>query len=110
MAVLLPPDWPVTTLQPHFAAPIDLEREVGAALARPLQSLRLTELASQHARVCIVFTDAARACPDHSLVPAILNELEAAGLSDDHITLLCATGLHRASTRGEDREVGAGGG
>ncbi len=101
MAVLLPPDWPVTTLQPHFAAPIDLDREVGAALAVPLQSPRLNELVSQHARVCIVFTDATRACPDGGLVPAILNELEAAGVSDDHITLLCATGLHRASTRAE---------
>lgn len=97
----LPPDWPVTILEPHFAAPINLEREVGAALADPLQSQRLTELANPHARVCIVFTDATRACPDQILVPAILRELAVAGVPDDHITLLCATGLHRASTREE---------
>ena len=96
-----PPDWPVTTLEPRFAAPIDLEHEIGAALTAPLHSRRLTELATPHARVCIVFTDATRACPDLILVPAILRELEAAGVSDDHITLLCATGLHRASTPDE---------
>jgi nickel-dependent lactate racemase len=31
-------------------------------------------------------------------VPAILAELEAAGVPDDQITLLCGTGMHRAST------------
>ncbi len=96
-----PTDWSVTTLEPHFAAPIDLEREVGAALADPLHSARLSELAALDARVCIVFTDATRACPDAILVPAILRELEIAGVADNHITLLCATGLHRASTREE---------
>lgn len=71
------------------------------ALAAPLQAGRLSGLASAHARVCIVFTDATRACPDHILVPAILRELETAGVRDGAITLLCATGLHRASTRDE---------
>ena len=66
-----------------------------------LLHLRLRALAAPQTRVCIVFTDATRACPDHVLVPAILRELEAAGVPDDHITLLCATGLHRPSTREE---------
>jgi len=48
--------------------------------------------------VCLVFTDATRACPDHILVPSILSELAAAGVPNDHITLLCATGVHRPST------------
>ena len=76
----------------------DLRLAVEAALAQPLQSKRLRDLTTQHARVCIVFTDATRACPDQILVPAILRELEAAGVLDDHITLLCAVGLHRPST------------
>ncbi len=99
--MILPTDWPVTTLEPHFAAPIELNREIGAALLTPLNSKRLTELATPDQRVVIVFTDATRACPDHILVPAILRELETAGVPDDHITLLCATGTHRASTRAE---------
>ena len=99
--MILPTDWSFTTLEPHFAAPIDLEREVGAALSAPLHSPRLTDLARPDQRIVIVFTDATRACPDHILVPAILRELEAAGVPDDHITLLCAIGTHRASTHAE---------
>ncbi len=70
-------------------------------MARPLSAPRLIDLASPSTRVCIVFTDATRACPDHLLVPAILRELNRAGVPDDHITLLCATGLHRPSTHEE---------
>jgi nickel-dependent lactate racemase len=66
-----------------------------------LSSPHLIDLASPSTRVCIVFTDATRACPDDVLVPAILRELERAGVPDDHITLLCATGMHRPSTREE---------
>jgi nickel-dependent lactate racemase len=61
----------------------------------------LIDLASPITRVCLAFTDATRACPDHILVPAILRELDRAGVPDDHVTLLCATGLHRPSTRAE---------
>jgi nickel-dependent lactate racemase len=61
----------------------------------------LIDLASPATRVCIVFTDATRACPDHIIVPAILRELDRAHIPDDHITLLCATGLHRPSTPAE---------
>lgn len=98
----LPPDWSLTTIEPNPATPLpDLRLAVEAALARPLQAQRLRDLASNHARVCIVFTDATRACPDQVLVPALLRELEGAGVPDDHITLLCAIGLHRPSTREE---------
>jgi nickel-dependent lactate racemase len=48
-----------------------------------------------------VFTDSTRACPDHLLVPALLAELEEAGVEDKDITLLCATGMHRPSTLAE---------
>jgi len=99
LAVKLPPDWSLTTIEPNPSAPLaDLRLAVKAALAQPLQSKRLQDFATQHARVCIVFTDATRACPDHILVPAMLRELESAGVPDDHITLLCAVGLHRPST------------
>ena len=95
----LPPDWSLATIEPNPSTPLaDLRLAVEAALTQPLQSKRLRDLATQHARVCIVFTDATRACPDQILVPAILRELDAAGVPDDHITLLCAVGLHRPSS------------
>lgn len=98
----LPTGWSLTTIEPNSSLPLpDLQSAVEAALARPLLSKRLQDLAANHARVCIVFTDATRACPDHVLVPALLRELAGAGVPDDHITLLCAIGLHRPSTREE---------
>ena len=75
----------------------------------PLGAPRLRDLAQPDVQVCLVFTDATRACPDEVLVPALLAELaarlsspkSAAGVPDANITLLCATGLHRASTPAE---------
>ena len=100
--VKLPPGWSLTTVEPNPSTPLpDLGAAVEGALAQPLSSPPLIDLASSTTRVCIVFTDATRACPDTVLVPAILRELAQAGVPDDHITLLCATGLHRPSTRAE---------
>lgn len=68
------------------------------ALEQPISSPPLCEIAKPGQHVCIVFTDITRACPDHLLVPALLSELAKAGVQDQDITLLCATGLHRPST------------
>ncbi len=98
----LPPDWSLTTIEPNPSTPLpDLRAAVEGVLTQPLHSPRLINLAAPSTRVCLVFTDATRACPDHILVPAILRELDQAGVPDDHVTLLCATGLHRPSTREE---------
>jgi len=85
----------------------DVEGAIARALANPINSQTLKELAKPEDTVCIVFTDITRASPDHLLVPAILAELEAAGVRDDHITLLCGIGMHRQSTL-EERVVKVG--
>ncbi len=76
----------------------DVERAIDKALAAPINSPPLSELAKQGDIVCIVFTDITRNTPEHLLVPALLAELNAAGVRDEDITLLCGTGLHRPST------------
>jgi nickel-dependent lactate racemase len=76
----------------------DVERAITQALAHPINSPPLKELAKPDSTVCIVFTDITRASPDHLLVPPILAELKAAGVRDEGITLLCGTGLHRPSS------------
>ncbi len=76
----------------------DVPAAVRQALASPVNSPTLRELAKPGDRVCIVFTDITRASPDHLLVPPMLEELEAAGVSDEAITLLCGIGMHRPST------------
>jgi nickel-dependent lactate racemase len=79
----------------------DPKSAVAAALGNPLGSQPLRKLAQAGTRVCIVFTDITRACPDHLLVPPMLMELKAAGVRDGDVTLLCGIGMHRPSTREE---------
>jgi lactate racemase len=82
--------------------PVADEKEaVAKALAHPVGSAPLTERVRPGDRVCIVFTDITRSCPDTLLVPPMLAQLKAAGVRDDHITLLCGIGMHRPSTREE---------
>ena len=89
----------VTVLKSKPMPPVaDPVAAIAEALARPVNSPRLSQMAKAGDRVCIVFTDSTRACPDHLLVPAVLKELEAAGVKDQDITLLCGIGLHRPST------------
>ena len=76
----------------------DVPAAVENALAEPINSPPLRELAREGDKVCIVFTDITRACPDHLLIPPMLRELHKAGVRKEDVTLLCGTGLHRPST------------
>jgi nickel-dependent lactate racemase len=71
------------------------------ALAHPVGCAPLSESVRAGERICIVFTDITRSCPDRLLMPALLAELEKAGVRDRDVTLLCGTGMHRPSTAEE---------
>jgi nickel-dependent lactate racemase len=87
----------------------DVPQAIQDSLAHPIGTLPIQELAKPGQQVCIVFTDSTRASPDHLLVPALLNELENAGIKDHDVTLLCGTGMHRKSTQEEKiAKLGAG--
>ena len=95
----LPPGMRGTIVVSKPAEPLTgVEGAITEALAHPIGSSPLREMAGRGDRICIVFTDATRASPDHLLVLALLRELEAAGVHDEDITLLCGIGMHRPST------------
>ncbi len=99
LAFDLPAGWRGTVVESKTVSPIeDVPAAVAAAVAQPVNSPPLRELAKPGDRVCIVFTDVTRASPDALLVPPLLAELETAGVCDKDITLLCGIGMHRAST------------
>ncbi|MGB9775759.1 MAG: nickel-dependent lactate racemase [Anaerolineae bacterium] len=106
----LPAGMRATVVESRPVPPLsDPEAAVTEALAHPIGSPPLRELARPGDRVCIVFTDITRASPDHILVPALLRELEAAGVQEEDITLLCGIGMHRPSTPEEKvTKLGAG--
>ena len=95
----LPPGMRGTVAVSNPAEPLsDVEAAIADALAHPTGAPPLREMAKPGDRACIVFTDVTRASPDHLLVPALLRELEAAGVRDEDVTLLCGIGMHRPST------------
>ena len=95
----LPEGWRGTVIESRTVSPIeDVPEAVSEAIASPIGSPPLRDLAAPGDTVCIAFTDSTRASPDHLLVPPVLAELEAAGVRDEDITLLCGIGMHRPST------------
>ena len=95
----LPPEMKATVAVSKSVLPVENEEAtVAEALAHPVGAPALQDTVRAGNRICIVFTDITRACPDRILVPPILSELSAAGIRDEDITLLCGIGMHRAST------------
>ena len=100
LAFTLPQGSKEATVLEHTKAPPleDVEARIDSVLSDPTDSPPLRELARPHDRVCIVVTDATRPCPDHLLVPPMLEELRAAGVAREQVTILVGVGMHRAST------------
>jgi nickel-dependent lactate racemase len=81
----------------------DVPSSIRAALGDPIASPLLRDLAAPGCQVCIVVTDLTRPCPDDLLVPALLEELAAAGVEKGNIALLVGVGMHRPTTEEEKR-------
>ncbi|GHV96408.1 transcriptional regulator [Spirochaetia bacterium] len=56
-------------------------------------------------RILIIINDATRPTPTEAILAVLLPELEAAGFSPDALTLIVATGAHRAPTEDEYRQI-----
>jgi nickel-dependent lactate racemase len=79
----------------------NVELKIKEALRSPTDSPRLSSLVKPDYTVTIIATDISRPCPDHIILPLILLELNKAGLRDDHIKIVIATGMHRPMTEEE---------
>jgi lactate racemase len=110
---MLQPWFDIDVVESGTMPPIDdVPASARAALARPRGSKPLRELAreavtragARPATAVIAVTDLTRSCPDDALVPPMLDELNAGGIANEHITVLIAVGLHRATTPWEKRE------
>lgn len=73
------------------------------ALRRPIGSAPLAAKVKPGDKVVIAHSDITRATPNDRLLPALLAELEAAGVAREDITLLNALGTHRRQTEAELR-------
>jgi nickel-dependent lactate racemase len=66
-----------------------------AALANPIGTRPLAELAQGKRSACIVVCDITRPVPNKLILPPVLRTIESAGVPRSGITILIATGLHR---------------
>ena len=86
------------------SAPLsDEDGAVREAIAQPIASPPLAEIAKARESACIVISDVTRPVPNKVILPPILETLEQAGLPREKITILIATGIHRPN-EGEELE------
>lgn len=72
------------------------------ALDHPIGSSRLSQIVKKGERICIIISDISRYYQRMDLfLPEIVKELNSAGILDEDITFLCATGAHAAQTEEE---------
>ena len=76
---------------------------VKEAMANPIASPKLKELAKDKEKIVIISSDHTRPVPSHITMPILLEEIESVN-SEAEITILVATGFHRASTEEELRD------
>lgn len=84
----------------EYKAPKSEAELVADALANPIGSPKLSELAKGKKTCTIISSDHTRPVPSHVIMPQLLAELRK-GNPDIAITILIATGMHRPTTHEE---------
>lgn len=89
---------------PRDTAPVeDIRAEVRRALAAPIGAPPLREQLRGRKNAVLIADDNTRLTPTDLLIPILLDECNAAGISDPAITVIIALGTHRPLTDGEIR-------
>ena len=81
------------------------QEEVRRALAAPIGTPRLREIVKPGEKIAVITSDITRPMPTYKVMPAILEELSAAGVRDEDVTLVFALGSHRPMTEEERRKL-----
>ena len=84
----------------EYKAPKSEAELVADALANPIGSPKLSDLAKGKKNCVIISSDHTRPVPSHVIMPQLMAELRK-GNPDIDITILIATGMHRATTKEE---------
>src|SRR5580765_7264376 len=102
----LPEGFRYRVLEARTATPLpDWQGALESALDDPIGAPPLAELARGKRSAAISVCDITRPAPNRLTLPPVLRRLEQAGIPRDGITILIATGLHRAATDTEIREI-----
>ncbi len=107
LSLEFPETWQVDLCPPSDGP--DIGRDgIDAAFAKPIGTPPLHKLAVGRERPCVVIDDLSRPTPGARLIPAVLAELNAAGIDDASITILAGVANHRPMTREDlEKKLGA---
>ncbi len=95
LALPVPDGWQIeTSYMAGHNRPALKQEDIRAALNSPIGTSRLRELARGKKEAVILFDDQTRPTRAADIAPLVLEELAAAGISDDRIRFVCALGLH----------------
>jgi lactate racemase len=95
-----------TVVRKHPMTPLpDPVRAVKQALAMPVGSPPLEEMARHGKNACILICDITRPVPNGTLLPPLIETIKSAGIPEENILILVATGLHRPNEGEELREI-----
>jgi lactate racemase len=83
----------------------DPESAIAAALAQPIGTRPLADLAYGRHNACVLVCDITRPVPNRLILPPLLRILEEQGIARQEILLLIATGLHRPNQGTELEEM-----
>jgi len=81
------------------------EEAVRGALAQPIGAQSLCEVVRPGEKVVIITSDITRPLPSYQVLPAILDELDAARVEMNDVTVVFALGAHRFHTEAEMRKL-----
>jgi nickel-dependent lactate racemase len=90
---------------PSIPALADPVATIEASLDSPVAGPSLSELARGKRSAAISVCDITRPAPNPVTLPPMLRRLEAAGIPRENIRIMIATGLHRAATDAEIRQI-----
>lgn len=94
------------TVESRSAKPLeDCAAALEYALDHPIGSVPLRELAAGKKTAAISVCDITRPAPNSTTLPPLLRRLHEAGIAVDGITILIATGLHRAASEAEIQAI-----
>lgn len=96
---------PVIILKTPLPKLADPKEAISHAMANPVGSLSLRNLAQGRKNACIAICDITRPVPNHLFLGPMIRTLMAGGIALADITVLVATGLHRPNEGDELRAL-----
>jgi lactate racemase len=106
IAALLPDGFAYMMVENRSAPPLpDVQAALNHALDHPIAGPSLRQLATGKKTAAISLCDITRPVPNSITLPPLLKRLHDAGIPIEGVSILIATGLHRAATDAEIRVI-----